>query len=123
GIARHPTGRGEGTREHARQPETERPRLGRALPLLRSLDPLAVGERLLHGLEARERGPAVLRHRPAELRIGRLAAPRLAVGDRGVHDARDPSDGVRGPGRGAPRALLLLGGHVRVPVYTGVTQP
>src|SRR5207245_253621 len=86
------------------------------------VDALPVGERVPHGLEARQGGAAVLRHRPAELGIGRLPPRGLAVGERRVEHAGDASDGVRGPGGGAPRPLLLLCGHALVPVYTGVSH-
>jgi hypothetical protein len=53
------------------------------------LDPLPIGQRVLHRLELRELGAPVLLDVLSELRIGRLLTSPCAVAHRGVDDLRD----------------------------------
>src|SRR5437867_9111378 len=99
-------------RRSARAPRTSSP----LSLLLRSLDALAVGERVLHGTELRERRTAVVLHALAKGRVAGTAAGEIGVAASGVDRTHDATESVR------LLELLLLGQRLSLPLMLRTSQ-
>src|SRR5207247_9186313 len=88
-----------------------------ALGLLpRSLDALAVGERVLHRTELRERRTAVVLHALAKGRVAGIAAGEIGVAAGGVDRTHDAIESVR------LLELLLRGQRLSLPLVLRTSQ-